>query len=74
MTEPWFDPRKVSVTTRTCSMCGKAGAVLMPPGAYDRWARGQAIQTAWREGSPGEREMLITGTHPACWDRLMSDG
>jgi hypothetical protein len=60
----------VRVTTRTCSMCGNAGKVLMPSGAYDRWARGASVQTAWPEGSPGEREMLITGTHPACWAAL----
>jgi ribosomal protein S27AE len=60
----------VLVTTRTCSMCGTGGVVSMPADAYERWAGGEAVQTAWPEGSPGERELLITGTHPACWAAL----
>jgi hypothetical protein len=31
---------------------------------------GQLAQNAFPHMSDGEREMLITGTHPECWEKL----
>jgi hypothetical protein len=41
--------------------------------AFDRWRGGELIQNAFPDMDPGERELLITGTHDACWDKLFSE-
>jgi hypothetical protein len=63
----------VLVQTRTCLVCGKNGVVEMPAEAYHEWTKGAFIQTAWPEGTPGQREHLISGTHPDCWDKMWGD-
>jgi hypothetical protein len=36
----------------------------------ERWREGELIQDVFPDMSVNDREMLITGTHPACWDKL----
>lgn len=31
------------------------------------------IQDVFPDWTPDQRELLITGTHPDCWDRLFGD-
>jgi hypothetical protein len=62
---------KVSVETKPCPGCGERGAIEMPEWAYLQWQSGALLQEAWPEGSPEEREQLITGAHPACWDKIV---
>jgi hypothetical protein len=65
----------VVVHTRRCVVCGEGGGVTIPREAYDRWKAGEFIQKAWPDGPVEEREMLISGTHGGCFDRLFpSDG
>jgi hypothetical protein len=40
---------------------------------YDNWRAGMNIQFAMPEMPADTREMLISGTHPACWDRLADE-
>ena len=61
---------QVSIETKRCIVCGEDGEVTMPRSAYSRFMHGVAIQQAWPQGTPGEREQLINGTHPECFDRL----
>jgi hypothetical protein len=68
------DPLKDTVTIKTgpCLHCGKTGEVTMPSHAWELYAdgRGEHIQRAWPEGSPGDREQLINGTHDACFNEM----
>lgn len=59
----------VEVDTGVCRLCGRGGQITMPRDAYDRWKAGAYIDVAWPEGSAGEREQLITGTHGPCFDK-----
>lgn len=62
----------VHVPTKQCVVCGRTGAVTMTASSYERMAKhGQFIQDAAPELTPDEREQVITGTHPKCWDELM---
>ncbi len=64
------DPDTVDVQTRPCIRCHKAGMVTMPRQAFERLEAGEHVQVAWPEGSAGEREQLINGTHPECFEAL----
>ncbi len=35
-----------------------------------RYKAGELVQRVWPEMSTDERELLITGTHPACWSAM----
>lgn len=63
----------VSVVCPACLHCGKSSAVTMPVEAYAAWRSGGHIQNVWPEGSESDRELLISGTHAACWDILFPD-
>lgn len=62
----------VIVQTPTCSVCGKTTLVELDEAKVERWLAGEHIQVVWPEMPKDEREMLISGTHPACWDRLFA--
>lgn len=67
------EPETVTVTTSICIRCGNSGTVTLPREAYERLLAGQSIQTAWPEGSAGEREQLINGTHDACFEAMFPE-
>ena len=39
-----------------------------------RYKAGELVQRVWPEMSRDERELLITGTHPACWSAMFGGG
>ena len=56
--------------TRVCPLCNEE--VVLPglsPWQLDIWISGEKIQDAFPQLSPEDREILISGTHPACFDR-----
>ena len=63
----------VNVVTPPCVLCKKGGEVTMPRAAYFRFTQGAMVQDAWPQGSDDEREQLINGTHPECFDILFGD-
>jgi hypothetical protein len=60
----------VKVQTAKCIVCGKSGEVEVPADGWEKFSKGAFVQDAFPDLSPGEREMLINGTHPACFDTL----
>jgi len=56
-------------------MCGKIGTVEIPISEYEAWndGRGPLIQNAMPSVSAGDREMLLSGTHDECWDKMFAD-
>lgn len=60
-----------TVTVRKkCKVCGDFAEVKVLARDYAHWQNGELIQRAFPEMPPEEREMLLTGTHPACWEIL----
>lgn len=53
-----------------CPYCKVRGRVVVPVQGYHRWVKGDLIQNAMPELSADHREMLLTGTHSACWDKM----
>jgi hypothetical protein len=59
-----------------CPLCRQPSMVEnIPEEAFDSWWRdgkvdGQFIQQALPMLSAGDREVLISGTHDECWDKM----
>lgn len=51
-----------------CPFCRKTTLVKVNTKNFDKWKKGEYIQDALSELSFSDREMLITGICPKCWD------
>ncbi len=65
--------RNLTVGNR-CPMCGKVHTVTVNKTDFERWQSGVSIQSAFPYLSANEREILISGTCPKCWDSMFSFG
>lgn len=56
---------------RSCMICGGKSVIEISDEQYDRWwNKKELAQKVFSEMTPAEREVLISGMHPECWDRL----
>lgn len=62
----------VRVTSHPCSICGKTSIIEVDQVKLNRWLAGELIQNVFPHWTTDQREMLIAGTHPACWDKMFS--
>jgi hypothetical protein len=56
--------------TRTCTWCRKPASVEVDADGYKEYLGGAFAQTAFPGLDAGEREIIISGTHPACWEAM----
>jgi hypothetical protein len=61
----------VTHQTDPCVVCGERTTVALERIKLVRWQRGEFVQTVWPDMPIDDRELLISGTHPACWETLM---
>jgi hypothetical protein len=64
---------KVTYTTKACSHCGKTSKMKLDGEAYDNWRGGMYVQRAFPGMSSDDRELLVSGTHPKCWDEMFPE-
>jgi hypothetical protein len=58
-----------------CVHCQTEGHYVLTPDQYnDIYLCGRLIQEVFPELSADEREFMISGIHPACWDDMFSKG
>ncbi len=57
--------------TRPCIVCGKPSALVLDEGKYKRWQGGEHVQVVFADWSAERRELLMSGTHPICWENIM---
>lgn len=57
----------------TCPFCGHTTYIQCDKDAYDRWQNGMSIQDAMPDMTPEDREMLISGICPSCWDDMFGE-
>jgi len=62
----------IEVITPRCSECHRVSRLRVPRPGYELWRAGAHIQDALSTLTAQEREMLMTGIHPDCWDQLMA--
>lgn len=65
--------RNLTVGNR-CPMCGKVHTVTVNDADFEKWQSGVSAQNAFPYLSTDEREILISGTCPKCWDSMFSFG
>jgi hypothetical protein len=63
----------ILVKTKPCCVCGEYEVWSLDRQAVTRWQEGENIQHVFPDMSAPDREILITGTHPACWDKLFPE-
>jgi len=75
MTNPHTPTHQDPVLVRTppCFVCGKPGTILVDSLGFTAWQAGTFAQVAFPSLSAGERELLISGTHPTCWDEMFPE-
>lgn len=56
--------------SKACPMCGKRSRIQVSPIRLARWAEGDLVQEVWPTASNDIRELLMTGTHGSCWERM----
>lgn len=65
----------VRVMTPPCPECHKTSMVLLSKVQYEMYSnpKGPHIQDIFPGWSPDRRELLISGTHKECWDKIFTD-
>jgi hypothetical protein len=63
---------KVSLTT-TCSMCKEKSELVVDSVSFFAWRGGKFVQDAFPELTADEREKLISGTCPSCWEEMFGE-
>lgn len=64
----------IIITTNPCSWCGKTSKVVVDAVQHAKWVQGAYVQKAFPAMNADEREQLISGTHPACWEEMFGGG
>lgn len=64
----------MKVKTPPCMQCGEASELEVDEAKYSAWQTDTKIQHAFPDWSADQRELLMTGTHPKCWDELFKGG
>lgn len=58
------------VFTKPCIHCGETGTVAVKFDQLLKYAEGALIQDAFPDMPVPQREQIISGTHPECWDKM----
>lgn len=58
---------------RNCMLCMKPSSVDVPRSVLVKMSSGQDIQSAWPDSTPAQREIVITGTHDACFEAMTAE-
>lgn len=60
---------KIWIQTPQCVVCWKNGLLQVDEAEWVRYQSGVAVQRAF-SNSPDEREQIMTGIHPGCWQEF----
>jgi len=64
-----------NVQTQACISCHKTSTVQMTASQYLRYRGGvENLQDIFPDATADFRELLITGTHKECWDKMFGEG
>jgi hypothetical protein len=57
----------------TCTHCNQEYSFEVNKGDLEDWENGELIQDVLPYLSPGERELLMSGTCDSCWEKMFGD-
>jgi phage FluMu protein Com len=55
---------------KKCMMCGKVSNFTVPTEKYGKWMSGRFVQDVFPEYSVDDREKMVSGTCPECFNKL----
>lgn len=62
------------VETSPCIRCNETSELVVDADSYTKWTVfGELIQDAFPNMTTDNRELLISGIHPACWDSMFGE-
>lgn len=61
---------RIQLVTPACTLCEKTSTVELDSEDIAKWRDGALIQDVWPELTPQIRELLMSGTHPECWESM----
>ena len=61
------------IWTVTCPFCGESEILTLPLEGFLDWRNGTPVQEAFPDLSVDDRERLISGICPDCWDEMFKD-
>lgn len=60
--------------TNTCFHCANHNHIQMNLSDYERWKQHNTyIQVVFPWLSPDQRELIVSGTHPHCWNEMFPE-
>lgn len=62
-----------TIHTNRCIHCGVLNQILVHTQDYSKWLSGTYIQDAFPWLKEDQREILVTGIHPQCWNKIFSE-
>lgn len=63
------------IIEKVCVICGSTHVIKVPQSGYERWTSGKKhIQDAMPSVSADNREMLMSGICPVCFNKLFGYG
>lgn len=62
-----------TVLTQPCVLCGKSSTLEVTEDERDRYINGEKVQDVFPHWTPEQRELLISGSHPECWDAMFPE-
>lgn len=63
----------MEIVSRPCVVCGERTKFMVREDEAQAWWDGAYAQHVWPDWSAEKRELLISGTHPQCWDELFGE-
>lgn len=58
----------------TCIHCSEQNKIKLDKEPFEKWKyQGQYVQHAFPHLSIDDRELLVSGTHPKCWNEIFPD-
>lgn len=63
-----------SYETPNCTVCNERSLVEIDYDGWYAWQKGALIQNAFPGMSADKRELLKTGIHPDCWNKIFGIG
>ena len=66
--------KETILVEKVCMLCGKPNGITVSLEGYNKWkVGGMFVQDAFPELTADEREVLISGSHPDCFDEAFAE-
>jgi hypothetical protein len=62
--------KNVTHLKQQCLHCKLEYTILVDTDKYRDWVNGELCQNVWPHFNAGQREQIISGMHPECWEEL----